>query len=106
MNKYHAKRVEYDGIKFDSIKEKNRYVELKLMEKANAIQDLKLQQKFVLFPKNDYGNKVQYIADFTYIEDGKFVVEDVKSAITRKNQVYRLKKRILAEHTGHVIKET
>ena len=43
MNKYHNKKIIYNGIKFDSIKEKNRYIELKLLERAGLIKNLKLQ---------------------------------------------------------------
>jgi len=39
-----------------------------------------------------------------YYEDGKMVVEDTKSPAT-KTPVYRLKKRLLAEQRGIVIKE-
>ena len=105
MNKYHAKKAEFNGIKFDSIHEKNRYVELLLMERANVIQDLKLQVTFPLIPKSKYGREIKYVADFTYYENGKLVVEDAKSPATR-TQIYRLKKRLLAEQTGIVIKET
>ena len=42
MSKYHNKKVIYNGITFDSIKEKNRYIELKLLERAGLIKNLKL----------------------------------------------------------------
>ena len=105
MNKFRAKKTEFNGIKFDSIHEKNRYVELVLMEKAQVIQDLKVQQRFPLIPKSKYGREIYYQADFTYYEQGKLVVEDAKSPIT-KTPVYRLKKRMLAEKYGIEIKET
>lgn len=105
MNKYHAKKTEFNGIKFDSIHEKNRYVELLLMERAKAIQDLKTQVRFPLIAKSRYGREIVYTADFTYYENGKLVVEDAKSPATR-TQVYRLKKRLMAERYGIVIKET
>lgn len=105
MNKYHAKKAEFNGIKFDSIHEKNRYVELLLMEKANAVQDLKTHVKFPLIPKSKYGREIVYVADFTYYENGKLVVEDAKSSITRKNPVYRLKRRLFMERYDMPIKE-
>lgn len=49
-NKYLNKFTEVDGIKFSSKKEANRYSELKMMENAGIITDLKLQVKFVLIP--------------------------------------------------------
>ena len=50
MSKYKAKKCHYDGITFDSGKEMKRYVQLKLMERAGEISDLKLQVKFELIP--------------------------------------------------------
>lgn len=105
MNKYNAKKATFNGITFDSKHERDRYVELVLMEKAKLIQDLKTQVRFPLIPKSKYGREIVYVADFVYYEDGKMVVEDTKSPAT-KTPVYRLKKRLLAEQRGIVIKET
>lgn len=103
--KYHSKKTTVDGITFDSKKESQRYLELKLMQKAGAIQDLKTQVEYPLIDKSQYGRKIVYRADFTYILDGKLVVEDTKSPAT-KTPLYCLKKRLLAERYGIVIKET
>lgn len=43
--KYHNKKVEYDGYTFDSIREKNYYIKLKLLEKARKIKELELQKE-------------------------------------------------------------
>lgn len=102
-SKYHAKKTKIDGITFASKKEAERYLELKLLEQNKKIQDLQLQVKFPLFPKDDYGPEIRYVADFVYYEDGHMVVEDVKGF---KTDVYKLKKRILAEQRGIVIRET
>ena len=102
-SKYHAIRTEIDGIKFASKHEANRYIELKLMEQAKAIQDLKLQVTFPLIKKSKYGREIKYVADFTYYENGHLVVEDAKGYRT---DVYKLKKRLLAELYGIEIKET
>ena len=102
-SKYRAKKETVDGITFDSRKEASRYRQLKLMEKAKAIQDLQLQVKFPLIPKSKYGREVKYIADFVYYDQGKMVVEDTKGF---KTDVYKLKKRLLAEKYGIEIKET
>ena len=106
MNKYHAKKEKVDGITFDSRKEASRYRQLKLLERAKAIQDLKLQVVFPLIKKSMYGREIKYVADFVYYEDGHMVVEDVKSKVTANNQVYKLKKRLMAEYYGIVIRET
>ena len=105
MNKYHAKKAEFNGIIFDSKHERDRYVELLLLEKAKAIQGLQRQVKFPLIRKSEYGREIVYTADFVYYEDGKMVVEDTKSPVT-KTPLYRLKKRLMGELYGLVIKET
>lgn len=97
MNKYHNKKIIYDGIKFDSIKEKNRYIELKLLERAGLIKDLKLQYEFELQPAFALNNKkirkISYIADFYYFDNklNDYIVEDTKGMRT---EVYRIKKKM------------
>lgn len=83
-NKYHNKKIIYDGLKFDSQHEADRYCELKLMERGKVITGLGRQVKFELIPSQKIDGKVverpcTYIADFTYTDkDGRFVVEDAK----------------------------
>lgn len=76
-----------DGIVFDSKKEAKRYSELLLLEKAGEISDLQRQVKYVLIPaqyaevngkRKCIERECTYISDFTYIENGKLIVEDVK----------------------------
>lgn len=98
QNKYKNKKVEYDGIKFDSQKEKSWYIKYKLMEQAGEIYDLKRQVPFELLQTFRLGDKTyrktKYIADFTYYDkDGKFHVIDVKGI---KTDVYKLKKKLMA----------
>ena len=83
--KYGNRKVTVDGIEFDSKKEANRYAELNLLRRAGVIQDLQLQKKFLLIPKQIINGKVaerecSYIADFVYtdVKSGKTIVEDVK----------------------------
>jgi hypothetical protein len=65
------------------------------------IQDLKCQVKFELAPKVKIeGEKrakpaLRYFADFTYLSNGKLIVEDVKSAATRKLPSFRNKKHLM-----------
>lgn len=103
-SKYRAIKTCIDGIMFDSKKEANRYCELCLMERAGVITDLQLQVPFVLVEKSKYGREIKYVADFTYIENEKYIVEDVKSSAT-KTPLYLLKKRLVAEIYGVEIKE-
>lgn len=107
--KYHNKKIVIDGIKFDSIKESNRYKDLKLLEKANLITNLELQKVFELQPKYIKDNKhiraITYIADFYYYDNelNKYVVEDVKGYRT---DVYKLKKKIFEyQYPNLTIKE-
>lgn len=104
ISKYRNKKVILDGIKFDSIKEAKRYNQLKLLQRANVISDLKMQVPFILIDKSKYGRDIKYIADFTYLESGKLIVEDVKSPVS-KTPLYKLKKRLIAERYGIEIKE-
>jgi hypothetical protein len=103
MPKYHNRKTSVDGIRFDSKREANRYMELKLLEKAGAIKDLRRQVPYILIDKSCYGRAIKYVADFVYLENGQLVVEDVKGVRT---PVYKLKKRLMAEVYGIEIKET
>ena len=95
MNKYRNKKVIVDDYIFASIQESKRYKELKLLLRAGVIQDLELQPHFLLqesFKKNGKTyRKIEYIADFKYIENGKTIVEDVKGLQT---DVFKLKYKI------------
>ena len=96
--KYNNKKVKIDGHTFDSIGESRRYQELKLLEGAGEISDLKLQPKFELQPtfrKNGKTHRaITYTTDFQYIENGKVIVEDFKGVRT---QVFRIKQKMF-EH--------
>ena len=98
QSKYLAKRVEVDGIKFDSKKEACRYIELKAWERLGVISDLQRQVTYQL-------SVCKYIADFVYQQDGVTITEDVKSVYTRKLPVYRLKKKMMLHELGIKIKE-
>lgn len=100
-NKYHNKKVIYNGIKFDSKKERARFITLKQLEKAGIIKELELQPKFLLLDTIHYKGKTYpktyYKADFKYFdnEKGKYIIEDIKSPITAKDKTYRLKIKML-----------
>lgn len=108
MSKYYSRKVIIDGIKFDSKKEGNRYLELKLLLKARKIRDLELQKKFELLPKYKINNKtiraISYIADFVYwdISKNEMIIEDTKGF---KTEVYKLKKKLFEYKYGIEIKE-
>ena len=101
---YGAVKTEIDGIMFDSKHEAKRYQELRLLEQAGEITNLRLQVPFELIPKSKHGMPIRYIADFTYNDQsGQLIVEDAKGV---KTPVYRLKRRIMAEIYNIEIKET
>ena len=110
MTKYRNRKINIDGIWFDSQREGRRYSELKMLQRGGYISDLRLQVPFELLPnqKNAEGKvierKVRYIADFTYHDNVKNedVVEDAKGCRT---EVYRLKKKMLLDRYGIQIKE-
>lgn len=94
---------------FDSKKEFLRYRELKLLEKNRMITGLERQVSFELIPKQVENGRVveravKYIADFTYYENGKLVVEDVKSPATRTD-VYKIKRKLMLHKLGIRIRE-
>jgi len=101
-NKYHATRTVVDGITFDSKREAARYAELKLMQRAGLISDLRRQVKYELIPKQQGERAVSYIADFVYSENGQTVVEDVKGVRT---PVYKIKKKLMLWRHGVKIRE-
>jgi len=102
-SKYGNKKVEYDGHKFDSIKEKNRYANLQILLKAGLIKDLQLQVPFEL---NEGGtHSLKYVADFSYQDTttGQIITEDTKGMQTT---VYKKKKKLMQKIYGITIKET
>lgn len=91
-NKYCAKAVTVDGIRFASKKEAAHYGALKIRLRLGEISDLRLQPKFPLAVN---GVKIcTYIADFEYTEvaTGERIVCDVKGV---KTPVYRIKAKLV-----------
>lgn len=122
-NKYKNKKVFLDGKTFDSQKEAKRYVYLRELQKQGTISELREQVKFTLIPMQREesaevyvkGSKkgelkqgkvlereTSYIADFTYMQDGKMVVEDTKGFKTKE---YILKRKMMLYFYGIRIKE-
>ena len=97
FNKYGNRKVEVDGILFDSKKEARRYNHLRLLESSGEIKELVLQPKFLLqdnfIYKGKTYRKIEYIADFSYIRvnDDMLVIEDVKGL---KTDVFKIKQKI------------
>lgn len=108
MSKYHNKPIVIDGIRFDSIREGNRWQELKLLERAGEINSLERQVRFEVVPASRTlsGKKmhpVYYVADFVYKDrKGMTVVEDAKGC---KTAVYIIKKKLMNSIYGYEIQE-
>ena len=111
MTKYHSRKITRDGETFDSVKEFNRFRELKLLERAGKITGLKRQVKFELIPSQRIDGKVverpcSYIADFTYWQDGQLCVEDVKGyKESTAYAVFVIKRKLMLQVHGIRIKE-
>ena len=113
MSKYRNKKIKIDGYTFDSLKEGRRYEELKLLRDQGKIKELKVHPRYPLLSMN--GDHIcTYVGDFEYEVDGPStkngikwikVTEDVKSPITRKCAVYRIKKKWFKADYGREIRE-
>lgn len=92
-HKYGAVATVVDGIRFASKKEAKRYTELKLLEKAGHITNLKRQVRYKL------QMETVYVADFEYEwKHGEgHVVEDVKGYATRE---FKRKAKLMKEQHG------
>lgn len=107
MKKYKNRKAVIDGIVFDSKKEARRYSELKLLQRAGKISNLRLQVPFELIPSQYIDKKcveraVTYRADFVYTENGQTVVEDTKGMRTKD---YIIKRKLMLERYGIQIRE-
>lgn len=101
MNKYRAKKVKTEDGTFDSQAEYKRWCQLKLLEKAGEIHDLRRQVKY---PLDVNGHKIcSYISDFTYRDRHGEIVEDYKGV---KTQAYRLKAKLMKAVHGINVMET
>lgn len=106
--KYHNQKCSYDGMTFDSKHERDRYCELRLLQKAGVISDLRCQVSFRLISEQrgpdtlgPRGGRrrgrvlekaVDYVADFVYVKDGQTVVEDAKGVRTKD---YIIKRKLM-----------
>ena len=96
MNKYHAVKANIDGFTFDSKAEAQYYIALRWQAENGEISDLQVHPRYELLHAFTHNGKkiagIYYEADFSYTQDGKQVVVDVKGF---KTDVYRLKLKFL-----------
>ncbi len=102
QSKYHNEPVVVDGVRFDSKREAARYVELRMLQGAGEISELRCQYRYRFVVSNVH--VADYIADFVYLmRDGdhwKLVVEDVKGGRGGKDRgtrtaVYEIKRKLM-----------
>lgn len=123
-NKYGNKKSTIDGMTFDSKKEAQHYLNLKLLEKGGVIKNLQTQVKYVLIPAQYEGTgeyykkgvhkgeekkrlvekECSYYADFVYEQDGETIVEDTKSKGTQTPQ-YIIKRKLMRYVYGIAVRE-
>jgi len=94
--KYRAKKVEIDGVKFDSKKEANYAKHLALLAQQGLVDTITYQPRYVLqekFNKNGiHFRAINYVADFAVVySDGHVEVVDVKGFRT---PVYKIKRKM------------
>lgn len=116
--KYGNKKCVFGGITFDSKLEMQRYMFLKDAEGRGEITSLKLQDRLELLPqvwmdiqvqlktkvkteRRELFKKTEYVADFTYYKDGKFIVEDTKGFQT---DIFKLKAKLFYHKYGFCIR--
>jgi len=102
--KYHAKRVQVDGIWFDSKREAARFGELKLMKQAGILDTLEIHPRFAIPPDetgdyDDWPHICNVELDFYYWDLKRLVgiYEDVKG---KDNALSALKRKLVEAFYG------
>lgn len=103
QSKYRNSRTVHNGELVDSSKEARRRNDLELMQKSGAITDLQYGVRFDFVINGIL--VCWYKADAVYKVNGQRVVEDTKSAPTRKNREYRIKAKLMRAVHGIEITE-
>lgn len=121
QRKYRNVPTEFNGLKFPSKMEANRYAELLLLERAGEIRDLRAQVRYELVPavrlhgSSRMTTAIDYVADFVYEErrlrraqefplyEWVRVIEDCKGV---KTKVYLMKRHMMKALLGLDIFET
>lgn len=113
-NKFGARKSVYKGIEFDSTVERQRYMYLECQEQKGEISCLRRQVRFLIIPKltrmvaKQLKTKVRYdervvelpayyTSDFCYIENGVYVMEDVKNGYSQEIRDYPLRRKLMMQ---------
>lgn len=109
--KKYLNRTFYDeeGKYWHSSGEHQRWHQLRALERAGRIQDLKRQVRYPLDIRftvgdEDYVYPILWIADFDYMEDGVHVSEDYKSSFTERLKDFSTKRRLFQIMYGRDIR--
>jgi hypothetical protein len=100
-NKYNAISTEVDGIRFQSRREAQRYVELRDAQARGEITGLERQVRYPIRVNDRH--ICAYLADFRYLRGAETVVEDVKGY---KTDVYKIKRKLVEALYSIKINET
>ena len=102
-SKFRNVKITVDGVTYDSKVEYARWCELKILERAGEITDLRRQVRIPLCGSG-FTVVAHYIADATYrTKDGVPVTEDTKSEATAKLPLFRLKSKLFKDNYGYDI---
>ncbi|WP_061786761.1 DUF1064 domain-containing protein, partial [Pseudobacillus badius] len=104
-SKYGAKKVEIDGITFDSKAEAKYYQQLKWLQANNQILFFRIQPRYLLqeaFKKNGVAHrKIEYVADFeVHKKDGSIEVVDIKGVET---EAFKIKRKLFEFKYPHAL---
>jgi hypothetical protein len=96
VSKYNARKVEYQGVVFDSKVECDYYKYLESQLNTGKFDYIELQPKYELIPKTKKQRKAEYVADFALWKDSILIeVIDVKGMATEtaklKAKIFRYK---------------
>lgn len=122
MRKYHNTKVEAGGMTFDSRREHRRYLRLLDAQRKGIISELRTQPEWILIPPQHEERvlhlktkskivlrlaerAVTYKADFSYIKDGKLVVEDVKISPKLLPKEFVLKRKMMLYFHGIKVRQ-
>ena len=106
-NKHRNKKVEFDGIKFDS-KDELRYYHF--LKADSTVQKIERCRRFPIIPSfNDTVNGIKYrgayyTADFEVTRtDGRFEIHEFKNPYNRKEPAYRLRVKLFRQQYPDLI---
>ena len=96
-NKFSARKTPCSqGHTHASIKEARRCNDLHLLQRGGEIADLTVEPQFWFIVhgaqvKHENGRRAGFKPDFRYIENGRYVVEDVKGGKATKTEAFTLR---------------